>query len=78
MSKGKLVKAERVHHNIITTVRTKKRTYNVTISKTGIRVAHVRKKDKRKNTADWSHTWEEIDAMFDKHYKEDKDDRQDR
>lgn len=72
MSKDKPTKAERVHHNIITTVRTKKRTYNVTISKTGFRIAHVVKDDKGKHTTYWNRTWDDIDEIFDESYVRDK------
>lgn len=63
----KVNKAERVHHNLITTVRTKKRTYNVIISLTGIKVSHVvrDKKARRKHTEFWEHTWDDFDKMFD-------------
>jgi len=64
-------KAERVHHNIITTVRTKKRTYNVTISKTGFKISHVVKDGKRKNTTYLQYGWDEVDEMFDREEKKD-------
>lgn len=72
MSKDKPTKAIRLHNNVITSVRTAKRTYNVTVSKTQIRVAHVVKtgkgKSRRSHTRYWTMTWDEFDAMFDKGY----------
>jgi hypothetical protein len=63
---AKPTKAERLHHNIITTVRTKKRTYNVTISLTGFRISHVAKTKGHKHTTYIETTWDDIDKSFDK------------
>ena len=69
MSKDKPTKAERVHHNVITSVRTKKYTYNVSVNKTQIRVTEIHGSGKNKKKVTWTKTWDDFDEMYDTHYK---------
>ena len=58
-------KMTKINHSVMTTVKTPKRTYSISISSKGIRITNTIKDDKGKHKSYFVYTWDRIDKIFD-------------